>query len=242
MEVDSLSVERKMFLETPRRLMRDILWDPIRKTFLFSSLMIFVGTIAYTEVFKDPTIEWTWWWFWFGLFLTLLPIIMGRVACGWFCPYAALHDIFFTKLKHKRLSWPESFKPLRFLVLFALLGIVATVEIFWEWDFFIWYCRAYLLLAFIWGLIFVPRDWCRYVCVLGAYAQLYARIRILGIRVDKNICWKCKKCLCEENCMMNIEWREKVIGKTWITPDYCVVCCKCINVCRSGAVYAWRVH
>ncbi|MCD6349052.1 MAG: 4Fe-4S binding protein [Candidatus Korarchaeota archaeon] len=26
------------------------------------------------------------------------------------------------------------------------------------------------------------------------------------------------------------------------TPDYCVVCMTCANVCPFGAVYAWRVH
>ncbi len=57
-----------IFLETPRRLMREVPWDPIRKVFLFLALLIFIGTIAYTEVLKDPTIEWAWWWFWFGFF------------------------------------------------------------------------------------------------------------------------------------------------------------------------------
>ena len=231
----------KIFLETARKLMREIPWDPIRKVSLFTSLMIFIGTIAYTEVLKDPTIEWAWWWLWFGLFLTFLPVVMGRVACGWFCPYAAIHDIFFTKLKYKRAKWPSNLRNLRFFVLFGLLGVLATVEIFWEWDFFIWYCRAYLILAVIWGIIFTPRDWCRYVCVLGAYAQIYARIRVLGVRVDERMCLRCESCECEKNCPMNVDWKSGV-KERWITPDYCILCFNCVNVCRSGAVYAWRVH
>mgnify|MGYP000545345466 CR=1 FL=1 len=60
---------------------------------------------------------------------------MGRVAYGWFYPYAALHDIFFTKLKFRRLKWSNKLKVVRFLLLFTLLGVVATIEIFWEWGF-----------------------------------------------------------------------------------------------------------
>jgi len=235
--------KKKIFLETTRKVMREVPWDPIRKVFLFLSLLIFIGSIANTEVFHDATFEWAWWWFWFGFFLTMLPIIMGRVACGWFCPYAALHDIFFTKLKYRRLDWPERLKHVRWLILFSILIVVATVEIFWEWDFFIWYCRIYLLFAIIFGLIFKPRDWCRYLCLLGAYAQIYARLRILGVKVDKDLCMRCKHCLCEDNCLMGVDWVNDVIGnEKWITPDYCCVCANCVNTCPFGAVYMWRVH
>lgn len=236
-----MSQRQKIFLETARKLTREIPWDPIRKVFLFLSLLIFIGTIAYTEVFRDPTIEWAWWWLWFGFFLTLLPILMGRVACGWFCPYAALHDIFFTKLKYPRLRWPQKLKEVRFPLLFGLLAAIATVEIFWEWDFFIWYCRVFLVLAALWGLLFPPRDWCRYVCILGAYAQIFARLRVLGVRVDEEMCLRCADCVSKAKCLMEIDWDRWVRG-TWITPDYCILCCNCINNCRSGAVYAWRVH
>ena len=232
---------QKTFLETPRKLMREIPWDPIRKVSLFLSLLIFVGTISYTELLRDPTIEWGWWWLWFGFFLTLLPILMGRVACGWFCPYAALHDIFFTKLKHPRLQWPSKLRNIRFPLLFALLGVIATVEIFWEWDFFIWYCRVFLVLAIIWGLLFPPRDWCKYLCPLGAYAQLYARVRVLGVKVDPESCRKCGRCICGEKCLIDVDW-DNVVNNTGITPDYCIVCLNCVNSCPFGAVYAWRVH
>ena len=100
----------------------------------------------------------------------------------------------------------------------------------------------YLVLAVVWGLIFPPRDWCKYVCVLGAYAQLYGRIRVLGIRVDKDVCRKCKPCLCQEKCLIDVDWTEITQGEKWLTPDYCIVCCNCINTCPFGAVYAWRVH
>ena len=42
--------------------------------------------------------------------------------------------------------------------LFSLLSAVAVAEMFWEWDLFIWYRRAYLVLATVWVLVFPPRD------------------------------------------------------------------------------------
>jgi len=236
-------LRKRIFLETPRNLMRDIPWDPIRKVSLFTSLLIYIGSVMSTLALGNPVIEWGWWWLWFGFFLTVLPIIMGRVACGWFCPYAAIHDIIFTKLRYKRLKWPDSLKNRRFSIFFGILSITATLEIFWEWDFFIWYCRIFMVLAIVWGLIFHPRDWCRYICPLGAYAQIYARIRVLGVRVDKELCRRCKPCLCTEKCIGGIDWNKDVLEKRlWITPDYCMVCMTCVNTCPFGAVYAWRVH
>jgi len=234
--------EKRIFLETPRKLMSDIPWDPIRKVSLFLSLMIYLGTIGSTVALGNPIFEWGWWWLWFGLFLTTLPFIMGRVACGWFCPYAAIHDIFLGKLRYRRLNWPKELAANRFLILFLVLGVLATLEIFWEWDFFIWYSRAFLIASVLWGLLFPPRDWCRYICPLGTYAQLYARVRVLGVRVDPELCMRCARCPCEDSCMMGVRWREEVVGGTWITPDYCVVCMNCANACPFGAVYAWRVH
>ncbi len=230
------------FLETPRKLMRDVPWDPIRKVFLFLSLLIYIGTIGSTIALNNPIFEWGWWWLWFGLFLTMLPMIMGRVACGWFCPYAALHDIFFTKLRYKRIKWPEKLANNRFLVIFAILCVLATVEIFWEWDFFIWYCRIFLVLSVIWGLVFAPRDWCKYICPLGAYAQLYARVRVLGVRIDENTCMRCARCVCQDSCPIGVDWEDIIRKEKWMTPDYCIVCMTCANVCPFGAVYAWRVH
>jgi len=235
--------KKKIFLETPRKLMREIPWEPFRKISLFISLMIYLGSIMSTVALGNPFFEWGWWWLWFGFFLTFLPIIMGRIACGWFCPYAALHDIIFTKLGYPRVKWPSKLANYRFPIIFGILVLIATIEIFWEWDFFIWYCRIFLILAIIWGLIFEPRDWCRYICPLGVYAQIYARIRILGVRVDSELCKKCKPCLCTEKCLMKIDWNKEIIdSELWITPDYCVGCMNCVNQCPFGAVYAWRVH
>ncbi len=238
-----ISTKKKIFLETPRKFMREIPWEPFRKVSLFFSLLAFIGSIAATVATNNPAFEWGWWWMWFGLFLTFLPMIQGRVACGWFCPYAALHDLVFANLKYRRLKWPKKLAEHRFLVMFAILAVLGTIEIFWEWDFFIWYCRIFLVLAVIWGLVFEPRDWCKYVCVLGAYAQLYARIRVFGVRVDESMCLRCSHCLCDDVCIIGVDWTNEVIGKEkWITPDYCVACMRCANTCPAGAVFAWRVH
>lgn len=69
---------------------------------------------------------------------------------------------------------------IRFLLLFTLPGVIATVEIFWEWNYMV-----HLILAVFWGLAFTPRDGCRYVCVLEVYAQIHTRLRVSEIKVDE---------------------------------------------------------
>ncbi len=77
--------------------------------------------------------------------------------------------------------------------------------------------------------------------MLGAYAQLFARLRVLGVRVDAEACGKCPRCICGEKCLIDVDWR-KVVNETRITPDHCVICMRCVDNCPFGAVYAWRVH
>jgi len=135
---------------------------------------------------------------------------MGRIACEWICPYAIFHEIMF-KIKIPTLKVPNFFKKCRWQIFGALITL-GTIEIFWEWVFFILYPRIFTALSILFALIWVPRAWCKYLCVLGAYAQMYSKPRLWGIKIDLEQRHKCKVCVCESICPADIPWKEQVIN------------------------------
>ena len=192
-------------------------------------------------VFGNPVIEWEFWWAWLGIIVIFTSMFLGRISCGWFCPYAIFHELM-SKVKIPRLPIPEVFRRRRWEIFFGLLIVIGTIEIFWEWDFLILYCRIYTILSIILAFIWVPRAWCRHLCVLGAYAQAYSKTRLYGIKVDPNKCQRCDVCKCQEICPADIDWRRYIVeSDIWVLPDECWLCFKCIEVCPNKAVSFGRL-
>lgn len=211
-------------------------WKRIRYSFLGIILVLYILSLV-----KGPVFHWWFWWAWFSSVLLALPLLMGKIGCGWLCMYGAIHDLILERLKYPRLKLPKKVES--FWVLYAILGILATVEIFYDWDFYYWYVLFFLIFPVLFGLLFAPRTWCRYLCPLGAYGNLYSRVRFFGIKVEKDKCKNCPVCICERECPMHIQWKEEIIGKeSWITPDYCMQCFNCVERCPYKAVSFGRVQ
>lgn len=96
--------------------------------------------------------------------------------------------------------------------LFPLLGGLFT------WKFI-------LLLAIIALCIFIYRAFCRFICPLGAIYGLFAKVAIVGVKVERDKCVSCGKCL--SCCPVDI----KRVGD-----GECVNCGKCIDHCPAGAI------
>ena len=96
--------------------------------------------------------------------------------------------------------------------IFAMLGILFT------WKF--------VVLAIIAAAcVFVYRAFCRFICPLGAIYGLFARVAIIGVKVEKTACTDCGRCVgC---CPMDI----KRVGDR-----ECIGCMKCIDKCPENAI------
>lgn len=82
-----------------------------------------------------------------------------------------------------------------------------------------------LLMAFIIGMVFMYRFFCRFFCPLGAIYGLFNRISLLGMKVDSNKCTDCG--LCVKKCKMDI---KKVSDRE------CISCGSCVGVCPAKAI------
>ena len=71
----------------------------------------------------------------------------------------------------------------------------------------------------------IHRAFCRFLCPLGAIYSLFARLALLGVRVDPARCNDCGACV--RVCPMDI----RTVGDR-----ECVHCGKCISVCGQKAI------
>lgn len=85
-----------------------------------------------------------------------------------------------------------------------------------------------LLVVFIVGSIFIFRFFCRFFCPLGAIYGFFNKIALIGVKVEKDNCTDCGKCVAV--CKMDI----KRVGD-----HECINCGECIPVCPTKAI-SWK--
>lgn len=98
----------------------------------------------------------------------------------------------------------------------------AIVGALFHWKVFL--CIGILLLC-----VFLYRGFCRFLCPLGAIYSLFAKVSILGFRVDESRCNSCGKCV--RGCKMDV----KKVGD-----GECIQCGECCGSCPENAIYFGR--
>ena len=85
-----------------------------------------------------------------------------------------------------------------------------------------------LMISILVGCIFVFRLFCRFICPLGALYALFNRFSIFGIKLNRDKCVDCNRCI--SHCEMDI----RHVGD----PE-CISCGECIAVCPTNAIQ-WK--
>ena len=88
--------------------------------------------------------------------------------------------------------------------------------------------KTVVLVSVFTASIFIYRFFCRFLCPLGALYGLFNRFALLGIKVNRDKCTNCGKCV--EKCKMDI----KNVGD-----HECINCGECIGVCPTKAI-TWK--
>ena len=98
---------------------------------------------------------------------------------------------------------------------FSMLGPIFT------WKFL-------LLVSIVVGSVFVFRLFCRFLCPLGALYGLFNRVSLFGIKLERDKCVDCNRCI--SHCKMDIRH---------VNDQECISCGECRDVCPTGAIQ-WK--
>lgn len=88
--------------------------------------------------------------------------------------------------------------------------------------------KGVLLAALIVSSVFVYRPFCKYVCPLGAFYALFQRFSFLRLRVDREKCVDCGRCV--RACPMGVD-----VLRSPNSPE-CIRCGACADGCPAKAL------
>lgn len=82
-----------------------------------------------------------------------------------------------------------------------------------------------ILLVIIAACVFLYRAFCRFLCPLGAIYGLFAKVALIGVKVEPAKCTDCGRCV--SHCQVDI----RRVGD-----HECIHCGECIDVCPAKAI------
>ncbi len=192
------------------------------------------------------------------LVLTMIIALMFRRSfCGMLCPFGALQELFAIigrKIFRQRLIVPSSLdKPGRYLkyaILLLTIGMAWYYGKLWisPYDPYVAWSHlsvisetiaedplaviGFILLAITMvGSILYDRFFCKYLCPVGAFYAIIAKISPTRIERNDDLCVHCRAC--DKVCPVNIEVEKAVL----INSAECINCNDCVVVCpKKGAL------
>jgi len=184
--------------------------------------------------------------------LGITGALVGRMACGWICPFGLLQDLLF-KIRSRKFSLPRWLSYGKY----AALGIlVLAIPFVTKQPWFCKLCPAgglegaipmlildpslrellgpmfalkmLIVVFFLAAMVTVKRPFCRAACPLGAIFSFFNRASIFRLSVDQAKCTKCNKCY--RVCPMDIKVYENPNAAD------CIRCLDCKDVCPESAI------
>lgn len=187
--------------------------------------------------------------------IILVALLLGRIICGWLCPFGFFFDLLYkipgSKLKKNDFTAKLSY--LKYAVLAVTVVIVPlymfhskgiTFPAFCEelcpnglltalfmnithtgFGFLYSDAKLVLALALIIASVVMFRPFCRFLCPLGAFYGLFNKLSVFAMRIDESKCIGCNAC--QRACLMDC---NKVGDRE------CIACGKCKAVCPTKAI------
>jgi len=190
-------------------------------------------------------------WLWALLPVFLFYVILGaRVFCGWICPVNLVLE--FTEWLRKKLKLPNANRSLprktkvAVMVFFLLVAFAVAQPLFENISPIAALGKTLLFGSFaglgtllgiiVLELFWAPRIWCRSLCPLGGFYQLFGRIGIFRPHLDKTSCTDCGKC--QAACLVDPVILEPALNretkKVWAGD--CMRCGACIDACPEKCI------
>lgn len=179
----------------------------------------------------------------------LLVILLNRAFCGWICPLGTLQSLFDRLarfLKIKKIRVPQTVE--KYLQYVKYVGLVVILYFTWRIGDLVyaaydpWAAYAHIgagweefsadfliggifLLAALIGSLWLPNNFCRYFCPMGAFLGILSKFSPTRIHRNTQSCINCKKCdrVCPAQIAIATEPKVKSME--------CLSCGECVAVC-----------
>lgn len=181
--------------------------------------------------------------------VVVLTIVLNRAFCGWICPLGTLQSLFdrigrFFKIK--KVQVPPNVEKYLSYIKYAIL----VVALYFTWrigdlvygPYDPWAAYTHIaggfgelydefligsifLLVGLIGSLWLPNNFCRYFCPMGAFLSIFSKLSPTRIHRNQETCINCKKC--DKVCPAQIE----ISTKPNVSSTQCLACGDCINTC-----------
>lgn len=182
-----------------------------------------------------------------------VSLLIGRAWCSWACFYGGWEDGCSRLSRKARVKLNPKWKWCSFAVF--ILVVLTTIE-FATPTYCLFLCpfkacsefievstplvviATIVFAALFAGLVLVlpfltkKRTQCTMLCPFGAFQSLVDKINPFRVRIDKETCINCKKCM--NSCpVMSITEKSLACGSTGLT---CTKCGKCMDICPKNCI------
>ena len=186
----------------------------------------------------------------------LVGALLGRLLCGWICPFGLVQDLLY-RIRGRKIELPRWANHIKYGVL--VLFVVLLPWFFGEdsWGSFCRYCPAaalqvrlpgfiasrfevtgatvvkfVVLGVVIFGAIVASRSFCRVLCPIGALLAPLNYVSFWVVRPTGNECITCQAC--DKACITEIAPSARLVEDIPANRALdCVVCHECTAACRK---------
>ncbi|MDI6839660.1 MAG: 4Fe-4S binding protein [bacterium] len=192
--------------------------------------------------------------------LGLLGTLVGRMACGFICPFGLVQDLMY-KIRSFKIRLPNWSRYLKYI---WLVSVAILIPYFTGEYWFSKLCpqgtlqasvplvlasqkirslvggatsgslfviKVAILCIFLFLFVISKRPFCITTCPLGAIYSIFNKISLIGLRIDKKLCDDCG--LCVNVCPTGIKPYDE------LNHIDCIRCAECKRVCPRNAI-RWR--
>jgi len=184
----------------------------------------------------------------FGITVVLV-VLLNRAFCGWICPLGTLQTLFdrlgrFLKIKKVRVT-PKLERSLQYL---KYVGLVVILYFTWRIGDLVygpydpWAAYAHIagglpelyadfligslfLIAALVGSLWLPDNFCRYFCPMGAFLGILSKLSPTRITRNEETCTNCKTC--DRVCPAQIA----ISTRPRVSSPECLACGDCVAKC-----------
>lgn len=189
-------------------------------------------------------------------FLILISLVMGKIFCGWLCPFGLIQTLLY-KIKSFKIRIPHPLTHMKYAVFafFIIFLPLYTGEP--------WFCKLCpvgsleagvplvsfgaaslalreiaqalfslklsILLVFLFMSVHTQRPFCRLFCPIGALYSFFGRFSLIRVKLDTDACISCG--LCEKVCPIELPIDRAVKSGN------CFLCGECLRSCHKNALY-----